>query len=195
MSASNRIFSIAFRKISSIADRIKDLPKTIVDQANILFDQVHKGKLVKVRSNYVKAATCLYIACRQGGVSLPFNVFCPISCLDKKKIGQCFNQIREALGTSVVPITTTDFVSSYCSQLGLPNAVATHIARKAEELKIVQKCSPMLIASTAVYMASQASNNRKTYKDIGKYSGVSEPAMKKLQNQMSIYTIELFPIE
>lgn len=56
-----------------MADRI-NLPKSIVDRANVLFKQVHDGRNLKGRSNDAIASACLYIACRQEGVPRTFKV-------------------------------------------------------------------------------------------------------------------------
>lgn len=119
-------------------------------------------KLVKFpgRSNDAIASACLYIACRQEGVPRTFKEICAVSKVSKKEIGRCFKLILKALETSVDLITTGDFMSRFCSNLGLPNMVqraATHIARKAVEMDIVPGRSPISVAAAAIYMASQVS--------------------------------------
>lgn len=157
MSSSDRALLNAIREINNMADRI-NLPKTIVDRANTLFKQVHDGKNLKGRANDAIASACLYIACRQEGVPRTFKEICAVSKISKKEIGRCFKLILKALETSVDLITTGDFMSRFCSNLGLPNMVqraATHIARKAVEIDIVPGRSPISVAAAAIYMASQ----------------------------------------
>lgn len=157
MSSSDRALLNAFREINGMADHI-NLPKTIVDRANTLFKQVHDGKNLKGRANDAIASACLYIACRQEGVPRTFKEICAVSKISKKEIGRCFKLILKALETSVDLITTGDFMSRFCSNLGLPNMVqraATHIARKAVEVDIVPGRSPISVAAAAIYMASQ----------------------------------------
>ena len=106
-------------KTSKTAHRlIPDLPKTIVDRANNLFKQVHDGKNLKGRSNDAKASACLYIACRQEGVPRTFKEICAVSKISKKEIGRCFKLTLKALATSVDLITTADFMSRFCANLG-----------------------------------------------------------------------------
>lgn len=121
---------------------------------------VHDGKNLKGRSNDAIASACLYIACRQEGVPRTFKEICAVSKISKKEIGRCFKLILKALDTSVELITTGDFMSRFCSNLGLPNAVqkaATAIARAAVDLDIVPGRSPISVAAAAIYMASQVS--------------------------------------
>lgn len=157
MSSSDRALINAFREINGMADRI-NLPKTIVDRANNLFKQVHDGKNLKGRANDAIASACLYIACRQEGVPRTFKEICAVSKISKKEIGRCFKLILKVLETSVDLIRTGDFMSRFCSNLGLPNMVqraATHIAKKAVEIDIVPGRSPISVAAAAIYMASQ----------------------------------------
>lgn len=103
--------------------------------------------------------------------SFPTEI-CAVSRISKKEIGRCFKLILKALETSVDLITTGDFMSRFCSNLGLPKQVqmaATFIARKAVELDLVPGRSPISVAAAAIYMASQASAEKKTQK--GESSG------------------------
>lgn len=86
---------------------------------------------------------------------------CAVSKISKKEIGRCFKLILKALETQVDLITTGDFMSRFCSNLGLPTfaqKAATHIARKAVDLDIVPGRSPISVAAAAIYMASQVSH-------------------------------------
>lgn len=195
MSSSDRALVTAFREISNMADRI-NLTKTITDRANLLFKQVHDGKTLKGRSNDAIASACLYIACRQEGVPRTFKEICAISKVSKKEIGRCFKLILKALETSVDLITTGDFMSRFCSNLGLPPVVqraATHIARKAVELDIVPGRSPISVAAAAIYMASQASVEKKNQKEIGDIAGVADVTIRQSYKLMLTRAAELFP--
>ncbi|MCL4121590.1 UNVERIFIED_CONTAM: hypothetical protein GTU68_055939, partial [Idotea baltica] len=195
MSSSDRALINAFREISNMADKI-NLAKTIVDRANVLFKQVHDGKNLKGRSNDAIASACLYIACRQEGVPRTFKEICAVSKISKKEIGRCFKLILKALETSVDLITTGDFMSRFCSNLNLPPKVqkaATHIARKAVDIDIVPGRSPISVAAAAIYMASQASEDKKTQKEIGDIAGVADVTIRQSYKLMYPRAKELFP--
>ncbi|XP_066965289.1 transcription initiation factor IIB [Macrobrachium rosenbergii] len=195
MSSSDRALINAFREIANMADKI-NLPKAIVDRANVLFKQVHDGKNLKGRSNDAIASASLYIACRQEGVPRTFKEICAVSKISKKEIGRCFKLILKALETQVDLITTGDFMSRFCSNLGLPASVqkgATHIARKAVDLDIVPGRSPISVAAAAIYMASQASEDKKTQKEIGDIAGVADVTIRQSYKLMYPKAKELFP--
>ncbi|XP_014253313.1 transcription initiation factor IIB [Cimex lectularius] len=197
MSSSDRALIVAFKEINSMADRI-NLPKTIIDRANNLFKQVHDGKNLKGRANDAIASACLYIACRQEGVPRTFKEICAVSKISKKEIGRCFKLILKALETSVDLITTGDFMSRFCSNLGLSIMVqraATHIARKAVEMDIVAGRSPISVAAAAIYMASQASYDKRSQKEIGDIAGVADVTIRHSYKLMYPHAAKLFPEE
>jgi transcription initiation factor TFIIB len=185
----------AFREIGQMAERI-NLPRTITERANTLFRMVHDGKNLKGRSNDAIASACLYIACRQEGVPRTFKEICAVSKISKKEIGRCFKLILKALDTSVELITTGDFMSRFCANLSLPNAVqkaATSIARAAVDMDIVPGRSPISVAAAAIYMASQASELKRSQKEIGDVAGVADVTIRQSYKLMYPRAEELFP--
>ncbi|KAG1650709.1 Transcription initiation factor IIB [Nymphon striatum] len=195
MNTSDRALISAFREISNMCDRI-NLPKTITDRANNLFKQVHDGKTLRGRCNDAIASACLYIACRQEGVPRTFKEICAISRISKKEIGRCFKLVLKALETNVNLITSGDFMSRFCSNLQLPSSVqraATHIAQKAVELDVVSGRSPISVAAAAIYMASQASANKKSQKEICDVAGVADVTIRQSYKLMYPKAALLFP--
>ncbi|XP_043484453.1 transcription initiation factor IIB [Leptopilina heterotoma] len=195
MSSSDRTLINAFREISSMSDRI-NLSQTIIDRANNLFKQVHDQKVLKGRANNAICSACLYIACRQEGVPRTFKEICAVSSVSKKEIGKCFKLILKALQTNVEVITTGDFMSRFCANLQLPNNVqrcATHIARKTSELNIISGRSPISVAAAAIYMASQASDHKRSQKEIGEIAGVADVTIRQAYRIMYSKASLLFP--
>ncbi|XP_047134637.1 transcription initiation factor IIB isoform X1 [Hydra vulgaris] len=195
ISGSDRSLLNAFREIQTMASRI-NLPKTITDRSNQLFKQVHDQKSLKGRSNDAIASACLYIACRQEGVPRTFKEICAISKIPKKEIGRCFKLILKALEASVDIITSEDFMSRFCSNLSLPASVqraATYIARRAMELDLVPGRSPVSVAAAAIYLASQASLDKKSQKDIGDIAGVADVTIRQSYRSLVVRAADLFP--
>ncbi|XP_071499191.1 transcription initiation factor IIB-like [Diadema setosum] len=195
MSSTNRTLINAFREIQNMADRI-NLPKTIVDRASALFKQVNDQRTLRGRSNDAIAASSLYIACRQEGVPRTFKEICAVSKVNKREIGRCFKLILKALETNVVLITTGDFMSRFCSNLSLPSRVqraATHIARKADELDLVSGRSPISVTAAAIFMASQASDEKRSQKEISEIAGVADVTIRQSYKLIYPRAHDLFP--
>jgi len=192
---SDRTLINAFRTISTMADRI-NLPRTITDRANQLFKMVSDGKNLKGRANDAIAAACLYIACRQEGVPRTFKEIVAVSTVSKKEIGRCFKLILKAHDTSVELITTGDFMSRFCGTLSMSKNVqkaATRIAKKAVDLDIVPGRSPISVAAAAIYMASQASDDKRTQREIADIAGVADVTIRQSYKLMLPRAAELFP--
>ncbi|XP_076455472.1 transcription initiation factor IIB-like [Babylonia areolata] len=197
LNSSDRALLNAFHEVNQMADRLQ-LPKMIADRASTLFKQVHEGKALKGRSNDAIASACMYIACRQEGVPRTFKEICAVSKISKKEIGRVFKLILKNLETNVEVITTGDFMSRFCSNLGLPSSVqkaATHIARKAVEMDLVPGRSPISVAAAAIYMASQASEEKKSQREIGEIAGVAEVTIRQSYKSMYPRASDLFPTD
>merc|ERR1711978_298825 len=195
ISSSDRTLINAFRTISGMCDRI-NLPRTITDRANALFKKVHDGKNLRGRSNDAISSACLYIACRQEGVPRTFKEIVAVSTVSKKEIGRCFKLILKAHDTSVELITTGDFMSRFCGMLQLAREVqkgATQIAKKASDLDIVPGRSPISVAAAAIYMASQASDDKRTQREIADIAGVADVTIRQSYKLMLPRAAELFP--
>ena len=187
------------RTISNMADRI-NLPNTIVDRANNLFKMVSDGKDLKGKANNAIAAAFLYIACREEGVPRTFKEIVSVSTVSKKEIGQYFKLILKAYANSVTTqlITTGDFMPHFCGTLSLSREVqktATCIAKKAVDLDIVSGRSPISVAAAAIYMGSQASDDKRTQREIADIAGVADVTIRQSYKLMLPRAAELFPVD
>lgn len=195
VSSSDRTLINSFKSISNMCDRI-NLPRTINERASTLFKMVHDGRSLKGRANEAIASACLYIACRQEGVPRTFKEIVAVSTVSKKEIGRCFKLILKAHDTNVDIIQTGDFMHRFCGTLGLPREVqkaATHIAKRSVDLDIVPGRSPISVAAAAIYMASQASNDKKTQREIADIAGVADVTIRQSYKLMLPRAAELFP--
>ena len=198
VASSDRTLINSFRTIAEMSDRI-NLPRNIVDRANIMFKMIHDGKSLKGRSNDAIAAASLYIACRQEGVPRTFKEIVAVSTISKKEIGRCFKLILKAHEeTNVELITTGDFMSRFCGLLCASRAVqkaATCIAKRASDLDIAAGRSPISVAAAAIYMASQASRDKKSQREIAEVAGVADVTIRQSYKLMLPRATELFPAD
>uniref|UniRef100_A0AC34FMC0 Transcription initiation factor IIB n=1 Tax=Panagrolaimus sp. ES5 TaxID=591445 RepID=A0AC34FMC0_9BILA len=167
--------------IRDMSERIH-LTRPIQDSAAKVFKQILDSKALRGRSNEAQAAACLYFACRKEGVPRTFKEICAVSRVSKRDIGKCFKLILKTLETSIEQITSADFMSRFCGNLNLHvsvQAAATRIAKKAVELDLVAGRSPISIAAAAIYMASQASTEKRSAKEIGEIAGAAEQTVRQ----------------
>ena len=111
-------------------------------------------------------------------------------------ISQYLNEYFQVHDTSVELITTGDFMSRFCGMLALAREVqkgATQIAKKASDLDIVPGRSPISVAAAAIYMASQASDDKRTQREIADVVGVANVTISQCYTLMLPRAAELFP--
>ena len=70
---------------------------------------------------------------------------------------------------------------------------AAHIAREAVHLEIVSGRSPISVAAAAIYMASQASDDKRTQKEISEIAGVADVTIRQSYKLMHPRAADLFP--
>ena len=188
----------AFQEMKEMADRL-NLTQSIVEQAKALYKQYHQEKTLKGRASDAVAAACIYIACREENVPRSFKEICAVSRHPKKEIGKCTDLIkRQRQATSVVKhtVSTSDFMPRYCTNLGLPLPVqkaATHIAKKVAELDLAPGRVHLSVTATAIYLASQASDNKKTQKEVGEVVGVADSTIRQIYRLIYPSKEKLFP--
>ncbi|KAH7730508.1 Transcription initiation factor IIB [Aphelenchoides avenae] len=198
MNNTDRQMTQAISVIREMSERIH-LARSIQDQASKIFKDVLDSKALKGKNNEAQAAACLYIACRKEGVPRTFKEICAVSRVSKKEIGRCFKLIIKSLETNLEQITSADFMSRFCGNLGLPiqiQAAATRIAKKAVELDLVAgqvTRSPISIAAAAIYMASQASAEKRSPKEIGDIAGAAEVTVRQAYRMLLPRAADLFP--
>jgi len=195
MNNSDRQMTQAITSIRDMAERIH-LTRGIQDQAARIYKEVLDSKVLRGRNHEAQTAACLYIACRKEGVPRTFKEICAVSKVSKKEIGRCYRVIVKSLETNLEQITSADFMSRFCGNLGLPvsvQAAATKIAKSSVEYDLVAGRSPISIAAAAIYMASQASKDKRSAKEIGEIAGAAEVTVRQTYKLMLPRATELFP--
>lgn len=196
VASSDRALINAFRILANMADRI-NLPKTILDRASLLFKKINDGGRMRGRSNEAIAAACLYIACRQEGVPRTFKEIVAVSTVNKRDIGRCFKIILKSHeDTKVGLVDSGDFMSRFCGLLGLTREIqraATSIAKKASDLELTEGRSPVSVTAASIYMASQASSDKRSHAEIAAIAGVAETTLKQCYKLMLPRAGKLFP--
>ncbi|KAK0422367.1 hypothetical protein QR680_007527 [Steinernema hermaphroditum] len=199
MNNKDRQMSQAMSVIREMSERIH-LARPIQDLAARTFKEVLDSKILKGKNSEAQAAACLYIACRKEMVPRTFKEICAVSRVSKKEIGRCFKLIIKSLETNLEQITSADFMSRFCGNLGLPHIIqgaATRIAKKAVELDLVAGRSPISIAAAAIYMTTLAAStgDKKSAKEIGEIAGAAEVTVKQTYKLLYPRARELFPAD
>ena len=114
---------------------------------------------------------------RQEGVPRTFKEIVAVSTVNKRDIGRCFKIILKSHeDTKVGLVDSGDFLSRFCGLLGLTREIqraATSISKKASDLELTEGRSPVSVAAASIYMASQASSDKRSHAEIAAIAGHS----------------------
>ena len=133
-----------------------------------------------------KAAACLYIACGKEGLPMTLNKIIAVSTVSGEEICRSF-----------LLVLNGDEAYWFRDILSLSKEVeeaATSITMKTRNLGIVSEgASNVIVALAAIYMASQASDDKRTKKEISNITGFTTLTIGKSYKQMRSRAAELFP--
>jgi len=99
----------------------------------------------------------------------------------KKTIGKAYGALLRTLTLRVPPSRPMNYVSRFCSRLGLSNTVeaeAQKILKELEKIDSSMSLSPSGTAAAAIYLASLSCGERRPQKAIAKIAGVSEVTLR-----------------
>jgi len=99
----------------------------------------------------------------------------------KKVIGKTYSALLRELGLRVPPSKPADYVSRFCSELGLSQSVHVEALRIIKEIEAADpsaSLSPIGTAASAIYLGSLSQGERRPQKAIAKVAGVSEVTLR-----------------
>jgi len=157
------------------------LPRAVKEEAGFICKKALEKGLVRGRSIEGIVAAAVYAACRIHEVPRTLDELQQVTGIRKKVIGKAYGALLRSLTLRVPPSRPTDYVSRFCSQLGLSNAVQAEALRMLKELEKIDSSmslSPIGTAAAAIYLASLAHGERRPQKAIAKVAGVSEVTLR-----------------
>ncbi len=168
------------RSLDRVAS-LMGLPRPVKDEAGFICKKALEKGLVRGRSIEGIVAAAVYAACRIDGVPRTLDELQQVTGVRKKTIGKAYGALLRTLTLRVPPSHPTDYVSRFCSKLGLSNSVQTEALKILKELEKVDSSmslSPAGTAAAAIYLASLSCGERRPQKAIAKVAGVSEVTLR-----------------
>lgn len=170
------------------------LPKPVKEEAGFICKKALEKGLVRGRSIEGVVAAAVYAACRINEVPRTLDELQQVTGIRKKVIGKAYGALLRSLTLRVPPSRPADFVSRFCSKLGLSNAVqaeALKILKELDKMDTSMSLSPIGTAAAAIYLASLAHGERRPQKAIAKVAGVSEVTLRNRFQFMEGYVQRL----
>jgi len=157
------------------------LPRALKEQAGFLCKKALEKGLLRGRKISGIVAAAVYASCRMGGVPRTLEELQQATGVRKKEIGKSYGILLRALGLKVPPSKPADYVSRFCSELGLGAEVqrqAMRILREIDDQDGSLSLSPVGTTAAAIYLASLACGERRPQKAVAKVAGVSEVTLR-----------------
>jgi len=151
------------------------------EEAGFICKKALERGLLRGRSIEALVAAAIYAACRITGVPRTLDELQQTTGIRKKVIGKTYSALLRELGLRVPPSKPADYVSRFCSELGLSQGVQAEALRIIKEIEAADpsaSLSPIGTAASAIYLASLAAGERRPQKAIAKVAGVSEVTLR-----------------
>ena len=167
-----------------VLDRVASalgLPKALKEQAGFLCKKALEKGLLRGRKIAGIVAAAVYASCRMGGVPRTLEEMQHATGVRKKEIGKSYGILLRALGLRVPPSKPADYLSRFCSELGLGAHVqrqALRILKEIDDADGSLSLSPVGTSAAAIYLASLACGERRPQKLVAKVAGVSEVTLR-----------------
>lgn len=172
---------VALSEIQRMSSAL-DVPVTVRERAAILYRQSLEADMLRGRSIESVAAASLYGACRLAGIPRSLEEVSNVARVERLSIGRAYRAVSGVLDVSPEPVSPTQFVSRFASDLELDEPVRT------EALSILEACiaegihagkSPPGFAAAALYNAAIDCNEKRTQAEIADVADVTPVTIRK----------------
>mmetsp|Transcript_42599 Transcript_42599/g.85286 ORF Transcript_42599/g.85286 Transcript_42599/m.85286 type:complete len:340 (-) Transcript_42599:1864-2883(-) len=181
-----------------LKEKVEELFKLYFNHLTLRSDGSRTKSALRNDETMAIIAATIFIVCRNEGVPRTFKEISEITKVPKKEIGARVRAIEKSLwGVRISKgRNTEDFVSRFCSQLGLPKEIgkiAENIANVVREKDGLYGRTYVSVAAAAIYIVSQIPNYKIncSLKEISKITGVSEITIRAAQKAMYPYRNEI----
>nr|UXY88397.1 TATA binding protein of transcription factor IID [Cryptomonas curvata] len=182
----------------NIREKVEELFKLYFNHLTMRSDgsrirsSLRKGETISI------LAAALFICCRNEGIPRTFKEISEITKIPKKEIGTRVRAIEMSLRGVKISKTrnTEDFISRFCSKLGLPyitSKLAENLAKFVREKEGLYGKTYTSLAAAAIYIVSQLpfSQLKCSSKEVADAAGISEITLKLTYKAIYPYRNEI----
>lgn len=178
--AGERNLQFALSELDRMASAL-GIPDNTREVGSIMYRRALEEDLIRGRSIEGVVTACLYAACRKQGIPRSLEEIEEVSRVDRKEIGRTYRYVSKALGEDMKPVDPKQYVSRYCSELGLSETVKTKamdIIDVTSEKGLLSGKSPTGFAAAAIYAAALLCNEKRTQKEVADVAQVTEVTIR-----------------
>ena len=164
-----------------------NLPRSIIDDAMMIYRQAAEKGLVRGRSLESIAAAALYAACRIRGIPKSLDEIAEYVKGGRKEVARCYRLIVRELKLRMPIVDPAKYIPKIVSALGLSPRVerrATEIIMEAKRRGLTAGKDPAGLAAAAIYIAALELGERRTQKEIASAAGVTEVTVRNRYKEL-----------
>ncbi|MEM2136582.1 MAG: transcription initiation factor IIB [Candidatus Methanomethylicia archaeon] len=194
--ATERNLAFALQEIERISSQI-GLPKSVHEEAALIYRKAVEGKLVRGRSIESMAAAAIYAACRRYNIPRTLDEITKVSRVGKKDIGRSYRFMAKELIKKINPTNPVEYIPRLVSQLGLFGETQTKakiIVDAAKMSGLTSGRGPIGVAAAAIYVASVILDEKRTQREIAMAAGVTEVTIRNRYKELTEKIVIDIPI-
>ena len=190
--SSSRNFTTAFMLLDKLKDKL-GLTPSIVEKTAYTYRKVQETGLIRGRTIGAVLVACLYISCRELGVSRTIDELSEASNISRKAIAKIYRDIVFQLQRKIPQINCFQCIEKISNKLQLNERTTRHsrdVMKKALGLEFSAGKDPMGFAGAVLYVTLQMEGKTIRQVDIADAAGVTEVTIrnraKELKNQLRL---------
>lgn len=181
-----RNLAIALTEMNRVSAHL-GLEESIRESSALLYRKCVEKGLIRGRQIESVVSAVIYAICRQYGIPRTLDEIAAVAEIPKKEIGRTYRLITQELELKV-PLTNPRFyISRFVTALRLSGETqqkANDILDEALKKGLISGRGPMGVAAAAVYIASVATGERRTQKEVADVAGVTEVTIRNRYREL-----------
>jgi transcription initiation factor TFIIB len=184
--SSSRNFTTAFVLLGKLKDKLSLTP-SIVEKTAYTYRKVREDGLIRGRTIGAVLVACLYITCREQGVSRTIDELAEASNIRRKAITKIYRDIVFHLNRKIPQVNCFQCIDKIANKIEL-NEITTRHARDLMKKVLEQEFSagkdPMGFAGAVLYVSLQMEGKTVRQIDIADAAGVTEVTIRNRAKEL-----------
>ena len=190
--SSSRNFTTAFLLLNRLKDKLSLTP-SVVEKTAYTYRKVQEAGLIRGRTINAVLVACLYITCRELGVSRTIDELAETSNIRTKTIAKIYREIVFHLQRKIPQVNCFQCIDKIANKIELSERTIRHardLMKKVLEQEFSAGKDPMGFAGAVLYVSLQLDGKTIRQIDIAKAAGVTEVTIrnraKDLKSQLHL---------
>ncbi|MDP9488741.1 MAG: transcription initiation factor IIB [Thermoproteota archaeon] len=184
--SSSRNFTTAFVLLGKLKDKLSLTP-SIIEKTAYTYRKVQEDGLIRGRTIGAVLVACLYITCREQGVSRTIDELAEASNIRRKAIAKIYRDIVFHLERKIPQVNCFQCIDKIANKIEL-NEITTRHARDLMKKVLEQEFSagkdPMGFAGAVLYVSLQMEGKTVRQIDIAEAAGVTEVTIRNRAKEL-----------